>query len=114
MKINYEIKGLSKFLKNISKKPRVMRERVDHELSRSALRVEHNAKILAPWDTGWMSNNIYSDKEDFLKYRVVSPAEYSIFVERGTRHQRAQPFFFIALEDEYPRLMKSLQKIVKG
>jgi hypothetical protein len=32
----------------------------------------------------------------------------------GTRYQAAQPFFFVALEDEYPKLMKNLSKIVKG
>lgn len=114
MKINYRMKGLNKFLRQVRKKPDHLQKSVDQELARSALRVERDAKILAPWDTGWMANNIYSDKEGKLRFRVVSPAHYSIYVEKGTRYQAAQPFFFIALEDEYPRLMKNLNKIVRG
>lgn len=112
--ITYGMKGLNKFLRQVKNKPKQLEQQVDQELSRSSLRVERKAKMLAPWDTGWMSNNIYSDKEGKLRFRVVSPANYSIYVELGTRYQAAQPFFFVALEDEYPKLMKNLSKIVKG
>ena len=114
MKVNYKMKGLNKFLRQVKKKPKQLETQIDQELGRSSLRVERNAKTIAPWDTGWMSNNIYSDKEGLLRYRVVSPAHYSIYVEMGTRYQAAQPFFFVALEDEFPKLMKNLNKIVKG
>ena len=108
------MKGLNEFLQQVRNKPQQLEAQADQELARSSLRVERNAKILAPWDTGWMSNNIYSDKEGKLRFRVVSPVHYSIFVELGTRYQAAQPFFFVALENEYPKLMKNLNKIVKG
>jgi len=114
MRVNYRMKGLNKFLRQVRKKPKQVETQVDQELARSSLRVERDSKMLAPWDTGWMSNNIYSDKEGNLRFRVVSPAHYSIYVELGTRNQAAQPFFFIALEDEFPKLMKNLNKIVKG
>lgn len=114
MKMNYKIKGLNRFIKRVQKKSIQTQKAVDQELARSSLRVEREAKILAPWDTGWMSNNIYSDKISLFTYEVVSPTEYSIYVELGTRYQAAQPFFFIALENEYPKLMKNLKKIVSG
>jgi len=114
MRVNYRMKGLNKFLRQVRKKPKQVETQVDQELARSSLRVERGSKMLAPWDTGWMSTNIYANKEGNLSYQVVSPAEYSIFVERGTRYQAAQPFFFITLESEFPKLMKNLNKIVKG
>lgn len=114
MRLNYRMKGLNKFLRQVRDKPQQLEQQVDQELARSSLRVERKAKMLAPWDTGWMSNNIYSDKEGKLRFRVVSPARYSLYVELGTRYQAAQPFFFVALEDEWPRLMENLNKIVKG
>lgn len=114
MRLTYRMKGMSKFMRQVRKKPQRLKIAVDQEMSRSSLRVEREAKMLAPWDTGWMSTNIYSNKMADLMYEVVSPAEYSIYVERGTRHQAAQPFFFIALENEFPKLMRNLNKIVKG
>lgn len=114
MKVNYTMKGLNRFIGGLKDKPIHLSRQVDNELKNSRLRVERDAKKRAPWDTGWMSNNIYSEQLNILQHTVVSPAYYSIFVEKGTRYQRAQPFFFVALEYEYPRLMKNLQKIVKG
>lgn len=78
MRINYQMKGLDKFLRQVRNKPQQLETQVDQELARSSLRVERNAKMLAPWDTGWMSNNIYLDKEGKLRFRVVSPANYSV------------------------------------
>ena len=78
MRINYQMKGLNEFLQQVRSKPQQLEAQTDQELARSSLRVERNAKILAPWDTGWMSNNIYSDKEGKLRFRVVSPVHYSV------------------------------------
>jgi len=78
MRVNYRMKGLNKFLRQVRKKPKQVETQVDQELARSSLRVERGSKMLAPWDTGWMSNNIYSDKEGKLRFRVVSPANYSV------------------------------------
>ena len=61
-----------------------------------------------------MSNNIYSGSTGVLLYEVVSPANYSIFVELGTRYMAAQPFIYPALEEEYWQLMRNLNKIVRG
>lgn len=114
MKINYRMKGLNRFIKGVHGKSAQTQKAVDQELARSSLRVEREAKILSPWDTGWMSNSIYADKSANFKYMVHVPTHYAIYVELGTRYQRAQPFFFIALENDYPKLMKNLKKIVSG
>lgn len=114
MSITYDVKGLDKFLSQVKRKPAQMQRAVDQELNRSALRVERKAKMNAPWDTGWLSNSIYSSKEMFLTYKVISPVEYSVYQELGTRYMSAQPFLYPALEDEYWVLMRRLNKIVKG
>lgn len=114
MKVKYNVKGLSKFTRNVMKKPAQLQQAVDSELNRSSLRVERRAKKYAPWDSGWMSNNIYSINAGLLLYEVISPVHYSIYVELGTRYMAAQPFMYPALEDEYWILMRRLNKIVKG
>jgi len=114
MKVNYNLKGLRQFTIQVKKKPTEVQRTVNSELNRSSLRVERRAKKYAPWDTGWMSNNIYSMGTGILQYAVVSPVHYSIYVELGTRKMAAQPFMYPALEDEYPVLMRRLKQIMEG
>ena len=109
-----KIVGLNAFVKNVSKKPKEVQKAVDQEINRSALRVEREAKKNAAWDTGWMANNIYSEMLKVGKAQVVSPVEYSIFVEEGTRYMMAQPFLYPALKAEYQILMKNLNKLMRG
>lgn len=112
--ITYKIKGLDTFLRNVGKKPKEAQKAVDQVLNRSSLRVERGAKFYAPWDTGWMSNTIYSAPVALMSYKVVSPAHYSMYVELGTRKMAAQPFMMPALEAEYPKLTGELQVMFKG
>ena len=58
--------------------------------------VKDNAKELAPVRTGNLRDNIVVHNEG-IKSRIVSEAEYGIFVELGTRHQSAQPYLIPAL-----------------
>lgn len=114
MSVNYRVKGLDKFIRNVEHKSDETQKKVDRELNLSSLRVERRAKVNAPWDTGWMANNIYSTKEGELSYVVVSPVGYSVFIELGTRFMIAQPFLYPALQKENQILLKRLSKIVKG
>lgn len=106
--------GLDSFTRGLLKQSRKMEQAAHQEIVRSALRVEKRAKQLAPFDTGWLSDNIYFYETGRLKATVVSPVHYSIFVEEGTRYMAAQPFLFPAVKEEFPRFMKNMQKIVRG
>ena len=111
MSLSYKVKGLDKFIRSAENKGRRASSVVDKELNRSSLRVERSAKKGAPWDTGWLSENIYSSKASRLGYKVISPAEYSVYVELGTRKMIAQPFMEPALKEEHPKLMNNLNKM---
>lgn len=113
MRVTYRVKGLRPFINKVRRMPKQAQRAVDKELSRSALRVELRAKELAPWDTGWLSLSIYSAQYRFMVWSVISPVDYSIYVELGTRYQSAQPFLFPALEEEYPVLMRNLSKMFR-
>lgn len=113
MSLTYRVKGLDKFLRETQRKGRQAPIAVDRELNRSSLRVERLAKLYAPWDTGWLSENIYSSKASRLGYKVISPAEYSVYVELGTRKMMAQPFMEPALKEEHPKLMNNLNKMFR-
>lgn len=108
------IKGMNQFIKKCLSNKTGIDQAVGQEVQRSLLRVERKAKMLAPFDTGWLSGSIYSYVVNTLTGEVHSPADYSIYVEEGTRYQMAQPFLFPALKADYPVLMNNLNKLMKG
>lgn len=55
---------------------------------------------ICPVDTGFLRDNIGITNQDETTVQISSRAEYSKFVEFGTRYQKAQPFFFVVF-DEY-------------
>ena len=113
MSLNYKVKGLDRYIRTVDHKGKKAKYAVDKVLNRSSLRVERLAKLYAPWDTGWLSENIYSMQEKMLGYKVISPVFYSIYVELGTRKMAEQPFMEPAMREEYPKLMKNLNKMFK-
>ncbi|MFS5773735.1 HK97-gp10 family putative phage morphogenesis protein [Streptococcus agalactiae] len=113
MSVTYRLRGLNKFIRRVEQKQKNVRVAVDSVLSRSAHRVEKQAKILAPVDTGWLRGQIYNEQQKLLHYRVTSPALYSVYLELGTRYMSAQPFLDPALRAEWPTLMANLKKIFK-
>ncbi|MGM0174093.1 HK97-gp10 family putative phage morphogenesis protein [Enterococcus sp. DIV0800] len=106
--------GKNAFIKALNNQTKQVDRAVSQEINRSALRTEKRAKQLAPWDTGWMSNTVYSWMTQILRAEIISPAVYSIYVEDGTRNMAAQPFMGPALKAEYPLLMKNLNKLIRG
>ena len=50
------------------------------------------SKMKAAVDTGFMRKGSLSHGLEMLRYKVTSPAGYSVYVELGTRKMKAQPF----------------------
>ena len=106
--------GLNQYIKAVQKKPAQVEQAVDREIKLSSLRIEKKSKQQSPFDTGWLSNNIYANVVRSMVAEVVSPVEYSIFIELGTRVMMAQPFLFPALKADWPLLQKRLNKLMRG
>lgn len=114
MSKSVRIKGMKQFVRNVQRKAPQLEKAIDQEIKLSSLRVEKRSKKMAPWDTGWMSNNIYASVVGLMQAEVISPVEYSIYQEYGTRYMFAQPFLFPALQTDWPLLQKRLTKLVRG
>nr|DAU25664.1 MAG TPA: type I neck protein [Caudoviricetes sp.] len=113
MSFTYKIKGLDKYIRRVQGKPRQARQAVGEELRRSALRIERKAKIKVAVDTGFMRNGIFVVRVGMLRYKVISPAGYSVYVELGTRKMKAQPFLGPAVKEESEVLFRNLRKMFR-
>lgn len=113
MSFSYKVKGLDKFIRRVQGKPKQARRAVSEVLRKSALRIERKAKIKAAVDTGFMRNGIFVVRVGMLRYKVTSPAGYSVYVELGTRKMKAQPFLGPAVKEESEVLFKNLRKMFR-
>ncbi|MGF1918972.1 HK97-gp10 family putative phage morphogenesis protein [Enterococcus faecalis] len=107
-------KGVSNFLKGAQRYSEQTQNEISNEIKRSTFRVERTAKQLAPFDTGHLSNSIFSESVSKFKGQIVSPVNYSIYQEEGTRYMRAHPYMKPSLLQEKQRLFKNLNRIMKG
>lgn len=81
---------------NVVKTPNFDPSKIRAALWEAVKLVEAEAKSISPVDTGNMKNSIYSEVDGSIG-KVISPAEYSSYVEYGTVRSQAQPFMRPAL-----------------
>lgn len=73
--------------------------------------IASSARRRCPVDTGALRESIDVSKTP-KGYKVVVGKEYGAYVEYGTRHMMAQPFFRPAVEEYRQRYIGSLKRIV--
>ena len=111
MSVRFQVRGVDRMVRLIANKGKQAQVATNHELDLSSKRIERMAKTKAPVDTGALKNTIFSAKAGNLTYKVTAPQHYAVYVEKGTRKQRAQPFLKPALDTERPKLISNLRKI---
>ena len=91
MSLTLKIKTVfdDKQLVNIAK---ALSEKVEMGVEKAARECETKAKNLAPYKTGYLKSSIQCEKIDNLNWLVVAQAEYSGYVEFGTRFMAARPY----------------------
>lgn len=74
--------------------------------------IQREAQANAPVLTGYLRDHINLVEVGFAHVQVVSLADYSGYVELGTRFHAPHPFFFMAAEhqwDNYVQAFRDLQ-----
>ena len=65
-------------------------------------------------DTGYLVSNIYANMDtDGLGVSIESRAEYSGFLEFGTKDMQARPFLQPALEENKPKIKRLAKQMVR-
>lgn len=105
--------GAEKFIQNIEKKSQQVQQDVGKIVQETASNIEIKAKKKAPYDTGFMIQEIYSKKINDTAAEAGAKAPYSLWVDKGTRHQEAQPFFTPAVESERAQFKKKIKKVIE-
>ena len=111
MSVSFKVKGVDRLVRQLAIKSKQARIATDRQLELSSKRIERMAKVKAPVDTGALKNSIFSAKAGNLTYKVTAPQHYALYVEKGTRKMRAQPYLKPALDAERPKLISNLRKL---
>lgn len=85
------------------------RPKVEAALAKTAFDTQRTAQTLAPVDTGNLRGSMAAASAGSLRWRVTAAAEYSLYVELGTRKMAAQPYLVPALRTTVPKLISALR-----
>jgi HK97 gp10 family phage protein len=112
--VSVKVEGVGGLLNSVKLLVPRIRQGVQQSIAEMALLVETDAKLFAPVDTGRLRASIHSDiAANGLSARVSAGTSYAVFVEFGTRYQRAQPFLFPAYEKNRLAFVARLKQNLK-
>ena len=89
--IRIDVKGLKELQNKFKEIPRNVAEEVDGAMQVAALDFESRAVDAAPVNAGRLKGQISSDRLAEMDWKVTSGAEYSAFIEWGTRSRVQVP-----------------------
>lgn len=113
-KMTIRFDGADALINKFKSQPAIIQREADAIVQNTALRVETRAKKMAPVDTGYLKQHIQAKKTGMLSAEVNSSANYSIWLEKGTRKMPAKPFMLPAMKQEEVFFFQKLQNLLKG
>jgi HK97 gp10 family phage protein len=82
------------------------------EIHQAANRIAERANRDVPVDTGRLIKSIKVEKWT-LRVAVLANAPYALFVEKGTRYMKAQPYFFKHIDPQIKKLIQNVKRLIK-
>jgi HK97 gp10 family phage protein len=140
-KVTFDLQGMEKLYKKFQSLDKTAKQDVKNEFNASALKIEQNAKRVVVVDNGFLRNSIYLKEiggNDKFVFTVGARAKYAPYVEFGTGglvsvpqgyeqlaayfkgrgirkiNLRARPFLIPAFEQEKPKLIERLKKLLNA
>ena len=138
MAFGFNLTGIKEVENALKTMDKHLRQNVGDEINASALTIQSSAKRLAPVDLGFLRNNIALVPIGDLTFSVEAKAKYSAYIEFGTGGQvsipagyedlammfkgrglrtiniRPQPFLIPSYENEKPKLIQRLKKLLNA
>lgn len=101
LSVKFTVTGLDQIKSNLDGLKQSVQSFVQQEPMKIANDMVSKMQDQAPVRTGYLRDNITADEGDEEgQATVTSEADYSIYVEMGTRYMAAEPFFF-PIFDQY-------------
>lgn len=113
-KMTIRFDGADALISKFKSQPAAIQREADAIVQNTALRVEARAKKAASVDTGYLKQHIQAQKTGMLSAEVNSSANYSIYLEMGTRKMSPKPFMRPSLKQEEVFFFQKLQNLLKG
>lgn len=105
--------GLDALMKSFNDQPKKVQREVTNIVKTTALKVEKKAAYLAPYDTGYLEQEISTERVGQTTYEVTAHAEYSVYQEFGTRKTPPHPFMTPAVQQETVFFYQKLNNLAK-
>jgi HK97 gp10 family phage protein len=112
--VTMKFKGMNSYIAGVEGKSKAIQKEVGNAIYESAQRVAKEAQKNAPVDTGHLKQNIVASRLSAMTARIDSFANYSWYVEKGTRKMDPQPFLQPAINNESVRIYLICQSIVQN
>lgn len=107
--LEIKVEGTDNINSRLHDKAEALRTGLGEALREVADLIVEEAQSTCPVDTGYLRDHIQITSESDTQVTVASTAEYSSFVEYGTRYMDAQPFFEPAID----KARSQMQQILK-
>jgi len=98
-----DVEGVEEFQAAMQKFDSAMQNQVHRFLVSWAADVKASAMRNVPVVTGHLRSTIYATIKEWVA-QVGAEATYALFVELGTKHMRARPYLYPAIEEHLPSL----------
>jgi len=109
---NMRITGTDALIKGLKKSANL--NDIKNIVKMNGAELQKNAQRKASVDTGFMKRSIVLTFEDGgMTAKIVSMAEYSAYVNYGTRFQIANPFMTNSFNVQKPIFLSDLSKVLK-
>lgn len=111
--VTINFSGLDDLVKGFSHQPAVIKNEATRIINTVAGKVEKTAYQNSPKDTGYLSQHIMAEPKGALNAQVIATANYSIYLEMGTRKAPAQPYMGPAVKAHEKDLYTMLSNLLK-
>jgi HK97 gp10 family phage protein len=107
-----DVEGLDHLIRDFTTTGAAVHPLFGLAISKTALDIEADGKVLAPVDTGFLQNSITTDVDETTLTAEIGPeAEYGGYVELGTSRMAPQPFMRPAADRRFPELVEAAGEI---
>lgn len=105
---------LRRFAADLGNASQHIADRAGQVITKTALSIEADAKILAPVDTGFLQGSISTDLSgDRLTAEIGPTAEYAGYVEQGTSRMAPQPYLGPASDRWEPGFVQAMEQLAE-